>query len=1545
MKQVLKVIFLTFLSVIGAFGLVIGGMYLFGGFEEKIVYAENISFSSEEYISSRPFALKITTTTEDVTETELKLSVLAGGESVIDFPSRAKIGQIITITPKQVNGVNFGGNVTLKAEYDGNFSNKNAVAYCNILIDVPVKTVDVNIPSLNTTHTTTPGQTIYICQKDQELSKVFGIDPANSLMPYVSYGTKKINSIVDKKLYIEISNDRNMLLDSSIAQFEVDGVLVDQKLIQVPYSYRTVDGENHPEIVFDKNINLVTKSNPAGNIKLNTYVYSTYQEQNSRENLQVLSQDDKNVTASSFFGFSIGEYVVSDMSINNQSRDLYLYENSKIYLNYDSGVDGDINLEAELFTNSANIEVDKYHLLNTYISVDNNDYCTIKNANGKISAVDSWTPVAYERIPSTESSWYWILTLDSYEAFKNGVEFEIRIKYYEEKKDSNNQIVEIIELPAQTFIVHPKIYDITGVSVDDDPNAFKVKSDKINNNMVLNDGKFSIASNLTNTQLDRYSLEYYLAYDENKQNGKTTISVVPNEKGKLYKVLFDFEIEEQGYIRYYDNSSSLSVTNCVLSQNGDVKLTDNGNPPHDAAEFNGKQKISVEALVTIGDYSYENVQNLFVFHYRKELSDEPTPIYITNFMTKFYERIGTSTEVGNIYSNKPYLSVDGVRYNTDFEFYTFYDENDEEYKYLKLLDMSASVSGIGSFNVTAQVVIKEREKTYWIEGKRASANFKVHQQLSNMTIYAYTPSDDYKDSDPAVYETTDADGKKVFDKDVESNENDSTKKYLFITSTELEALENYINSSLFSIGATQYFGEDVEISATQKNKALQINNNVFVFDPVWKKVYKNDNLIGFMSYYTIGEVRSFSLTGSSDLKNDFIIEAQVVVGAPEPVRAKFAVDKEDTLLDYYQLSVKDKVVTTATLEYNGRSFGESNALKIYASGFDSSTKEIVYSEVDGSSSKIDFSAVANKLIYKFNYSKDESMQEKMSVDFSIVGSAGLEKQGLYSFNLAEGLKLNNFPYVDFVTDGPYGTLFKMSIGPSSKTEKNSHYVWNSSKADFDEEYYDLNASIYFRVQGLKIEIEANDVDAYGKNDTDIDIFGNTGLFKIKVSTAKNATSVNEILASDYAKAYKTFKISMSNQDYFAINDDNSSMKSLKDLINNRQVIFSFYLGSTSGIGNFISIKTGEASFDSSYPTTILSPYIFDYNRVYTAPDSESLFVKTFKYQGNETADVYEKVSLSLNIVANTMSVDFQSLYGILSPISVNSDNTLKLKSVPVNYTVNITYVISAKDNSDSPREKTVTLTINSGYEDSNVAIGTYDDVNNYYYITAGENNLRSVTNGGIVLGGVLLNNVADIYNVEVVFSDKEQNEQVSASSHMNHSFSSTTKSFSLFSSDINYQKTVIAKITFTFKRGGTYSGEDLGKMIFEKVLVIKPNIFITLNKTSYHEGDIISLTSADTYNFVNTADDYDELDILTTFDYNSSDANKYSLKNFDFEGKNPSDVQVFSNVSDLIDYAGVTISVKTGASALCDGASTITFYYIVNSHYTLTFNFDITITE
>ena len=212
MKRALKVILICFVCVIGAFGLAIGGMYLFGGFDEKIVYADNLSFSQAEVISSKKILLQLNTTTEEVTRKKVKLYTSTGGEDIIDFPEYVTIGETFTVLPKiDDNGTNIGGNVTLYAEYDAVDANLSAKAQCEILVDIPVEEVSIKIDNL----VMKPNTEQIICNEGDLLSTTLNITPKDSLVPYLSKGTLKIDNIVDKTVYLELVDKDGISFENS----------------------------------------------------------------------------------------------------------------------------------------------------------------------------------------------------------------------------------------------------------------------------------------------------------------------------------------------------------------------------------------------------------------------------------------------------------------------------------------------------------------------------------------------------------------------------------------------------------------------------------------------------------------------------------------------------------------------------------------------------------------------------------------------------------------------------------------------------------------------------------------------------------------------------------------------------------------------------------------------------------------------------------------------------------------------------------------------------------------------------------------------------------------------------------------------------------------------------------------------------------------------------------------------------------------------------------------------------------------------------------
>ena len=268
MKRVLKVVTICFLCVIGAFGLAIGGMYLFGGFDEKIVYADNLYFNKTEIVSAERFYFQIGTTTEGVTRKTVKLTTSLGGERIIDFPEEVEIGKTYTVIPKKkASGENVGGNVILYAQYESGDANLSAKAQCNILIDVPVDNVEIRMQSL----IAKPNQPVTVCQSGNSVSTALNITPSNSLVPYYLDGYSKVSNVQDKAIFLELVDKYGNGVTSEIAEFKLN---TESKgnFVQVFYELK---GQN---VVFKDTIYIQTGMSPE-ELSLKAYIYSTYKEQ------------------------------------------------------------------------------------------------------------------------------------------------------------------------------------------------------------------------------------------------------------------------------------------------------------------------------------------------------------------------------------------------------------------------------------------------------------------------------------------------------------------------------------------------------------------------------------------------------------------------------------------------------------------------------------------------------------------------------------------------------------------------------------------------------------------------------------------------------------------------------------------------------------------------------------------------------------------------------------------------------------------------------------------------------------------------------------------------------------------------------------------------------------------------------------------------------------------------------------------------------------------------------------------------------------------
>jgi len=137
MKRVLKIFGICLGAVIVGMGLLIGGAWIFGAFNEKKIPPEDLYFTKEEVVTSSAAALRVSTKTKKANQKKIDINVSPSG--VLDAPKVVTLGEDFIVWPiKGDDGYNVGGIVTVTASYNGLL-----IAKCRVKVDVPVDDIIV----------------------------------------------------------------------------------------------------------------------------------------------------------------------------------------------------------------------------------------------------------------------------------------------------------------------------------------------------------------------------------------------------------------------------------------------------------------------------------------------------------------------------------------------------------------------------------------------------------------------------------------------------------------------------------------------------------------------------------------------------------------------------------------------------------------------------------------------------------------------------------------------------------------------------------------------------------------------------------------------------------------------------------------------------------------------------------------------------------------------------------------------------------------------------------------------------------------------------------------------------------------------------------------------------------------------------------------------------------------------------------------------------------------------------------------------------------
>lgn len=1109
MKGILKVILISMLVTVGALALFVGGMWLFGGFNQQEIYANDLSFNESEVISSRTFALQVNTATENVNQTTLTLETSPGGGLVIDYPRTITIGEPFSIMPvtDTTTGDVHGGVVTLYARYTNTTSSQNVVASCKILIDARVESVETEF---STTELKTT-DTLRFASMGQDVTEVLTVDPIYSLMPYRNkseFGSLGQGSIFaspafsEKKIFLALLNAETGLTDTSAINFRVGGVL--SPIIEAGYSY---DASSNT-LKFNNDIDIVPTGTRLGEIILRVFVCPTYSGQGEVSVDNVLTNS---FAVSSSKSFIIRDYSIDGLNISEEDAEVYFDDEIILYLNNENAsASGGINLGVELVNNSG-IDVDDYYLRNNvFVSIgsDINDRLTRLDGSGE---EEGEINVNYTNIDaSNRDSWglrYYYNDFSAYYNYKNASTNDNKIRVNITFRDFENEY-------TKTFYLIPRAKEIESISPNyvgtQDRLTFESSSifDISENNFIytFNNG----------VDADFNSLMYHLPFSQSNN-----IVTIPEDNGR-YKLEFSFTPNVSGIINSFSVLNSwgtLSNATLTLTQ-GERELVlsfDVLGALSGGSDFIFEAGVPVSVVLTpISKTANVNQSNnLFRFN----IGDEQ--IIISARSVKFYTINSSGT------STLPYLYVNDVEITADYEFVTI---NTQDYLRLEI-NSETRVIGIGSFVLRAENVYESQGVVYTL-GVGCDVLIYVYENITELNIF------DYTDFVSNGFNTTNT-----------LDENLDTMRYFYVTSSQLETLRRLKESGQLKIDFVQDFSET---NATLYEGIDDINSNAITFGE-FEEVYDGGVLVGYMVSYTINEIYSIEIEGKT-LSNNFDIRIYVDNGSGDVFYGNFNYNN-NTTSEYLRLSINDLIYRESEIVYLSNSgeettFGATsdNPLSLRATVVDGGVGWSVLNsgETVTSLSNLRYGFKYNEIdtnysIYGIRYNLIE-----IDPDFTLSGV-----NSFFSFEMSEGgggLEFRNVPYVDG------GILMELSIYATSDDDEFVHFVWdgNGFTKVINENLREENsAKMYFRVEGFNIQISANpDFVLSGTKDATYDMFGNNGMF-----TISGASGI-----SDYSLLFDV-SVNSSNIDFVRQEDNSttySSFQVLNDFLTNTQVTFSFY---------------------------------------------------------------------------------------------------------------------------------------------------------------------------------------------------------------------------------------------------------------------------------------------------------------------------------------------------------------------------------------------------
>lgn len=576
-----KVIMLVFASLIGVAGVSVLGVYLSGGFNEKHIDPQDMSFDTNlsegegyyntnlgQYEVASDFKLVIRTTTEDVTEKKVTLSlkntkVSEGGyisDGIIRVPQIVSLNTPFSVTLEKGQVESFdewvkGGTSVLTAKSSNILLTAETA---KIAVDVPVSSINVGVKGIETTGETlevvvgttfeletafTPSASRYLFSDSSREKNVYF---ANS-SAYIHYDWTNGNFVADRRsgnatdtiIVYTFANSyyQKTILESITAQFS--GNPTDEEFSSAVTSYLS----NHPEACISKTVALKVLDIDVASVEVgnNGNIFSMYLDQyhtvtaastNGDNTLNISIKDSKNNSLNSLMG-NVG------IKISKETSQLAIYGGQVVkVVKTDEGV----TITKENFGNLADY----------YDAPEGTDYYVLPNSSPKEFGDYFWRFAASAKVDNVS------LKVNFFYEDEDG-----NLKKFFETDSAEKEIVILAEEhdyeedPAWTR------NDAISMTINFDGNGNTIPSHR------------DLAEDLNPINKDNIykTVRYFLFIDQDDENYAdiNVTDVFTCKAGIEYAALTDIQgaVQKNGYILYELDGSVLTA---VQSFAGKVKV-------------------------------------------------------------------------------------------------------------------------------------------------------------------------------------------------------------------------------------------------------------------------------------------------------------------------------------------------------------------------------------------------------------------------------------------------------------------------------------------------------------------------------------------------------------------------------------------------------------------------------------------------------------------------------------------------------------------------------------------------------------------------------------------------------------------------------------------------------------------------------------------------------------------------------------------------------------------------------------------------------------